>query len=84
VIEGGSICLKGKEDEFARRQEQLSLREVAIKRQEEELQAREATLKNKSDMKKDATEPFSGHEERGNNHATPSRKNVIDPASKIP
>jgi hypothetical protein len=58
------ICLKGKEDEFARRREQLSLREAAIKHQEEELQAHEAGVKNKSDRKKDAVEPFSGHKRK--------------------
>ena len=39
TLEGGSNCLKGKEDEVQRRQEQLVLHEAAIKH-EEELQTR--------------------------------------------
>ena len=59
------IRLKGKMDELARRREQLSLREAAIKHQEEEFQAREATLKNKSDRKKGAAEQYSRCESKG-------------------
>ena len=55
------IRLKGKEDDLARRREQLSMREAAIKRQEQELKIREAALKNK----KDAVEPSSGRNRKG-------------------
>ena len=57
------IHLKGKEDELARRREQLTLREAAIKpqEQEQELKVREEALKNK----KDATEPSSGRDRKG-------------------
>ena len=55
------IRLKGKEDDLARRREQLSMREATIKRQEQEFKIREAALKNK----KDAAEPFSGRDRKG-------------------
>lgn len=55
------IRLNGKEDELARRREQLSLREAAIKRQEQELKVREAAHK----KKKDAAEPSSGRDRKG-------------------
>ena len=55
------IRLKGKEDDLARRREQLSMREAAIKRQEQELKIREAVLKNK----KDAAEPSSERDRKG-------------------
>jgi hypothetical protein len=55
------IRLKGKEDELARRREQLSLCEAAIKRKKKECEACEAALKNK----KDAVEPSSGHDRKG-------------------
>ena len=55
------IRLKGKEDDLARRREQLSMREAAIKRQEQELKIREAALKNK----KDAAEPSLGRDRKG-------------------
>ena len=55
------ICLKGKEDDLARRREQLSMREAAIKRQEQELKIQEAALKNK----KDVAEPSLGHDRKG-------------------
>ena len=54
------IHLKGKEDDLARRREQLSMREAAIKRQEQELKIWEAALKNK----KDAAEPSLGHDRK--------------------
>ena len=55
------IHLNGKEDELARKREQLSLHEATIKRQEQELKFREAALKNK----KDAAEPSSGRNRKG-------------------
>ena len=55
------IHLKGKEDELARRQEQISLCEAAIKRKKKEREACEAALKNK----KDAVEPSSGRDRKG-------------------
>ena len=57
------IHLKGKEDELARRREQLTLREAAIKpqEQEQELKVWEQALKNK----KDAAEPSSGRDRKG-------------------
>ena len=57
------IHLKGKEDELARRREQLSLCEAAIKpqEQEQELKVWEEALKNK----KDAAEPSSRRVRKG-------------------
>ena len=55
------IRLKAKEDELARRREQLNLHEAAIKRKEQELKFCEAALKNK----KDAVEPSSGRDRKG-------------------
>ena len=55
------IRLKGKEDELARRREQLSLHEAAIKRKEQELKFREAAVNNKND----AAEPSSGRSIKG-------------------
>ena len=55
------IRLKAKEDEMAKRREQLNLREAAIKRKEQELKLREAALNNKND----ATEPSSGRNIKG-------------------
>ena len=55
------IHLNGKEDELARKREQLSLHEATIKRQEQELKFREAALNNKDD----AAKPSSGHNIKG-------------------
>ena len=55
------IHLKGKEDELARRQEQISLCEAAIKHKEQELKFHEAALNNKND----AAKPSSGHNIKG-------------------
>jgi len=55
------IRLKSKEDDLARRREQLSLHETTIKRKEQELKFREAALKNKND----AAEPSSGRDKMG-------------------
>ena len=55
------IRLKGKEDELARRQEQISLCEAAIKCKKKEREACEAALKNK----KDEVEPSSGCDRKG-------------------
>lgn len=46
---GGPNPSEGKENELARKREQLSLYEAAIKRQEQELKAGEVALKNKKD-----------------------------------
>lgn len=56
-LRAGKICLKSKEDELVRRQEQLSLCEGDIKHYEKEHQACEASLNNKSDQKRDDMEP---------------------------
>ena len=55
------IRLKAKEDELARRMEQLHLCEAAIKHKEQELKFREAALNNKND----AAKPSSGHNIKG-------------------
>ena len=55
------IRLKSKEDDLARRREQLSLHETTIKRKEQELKFREAALNNKND----AAKPSSGHNIKG-------------------
>ena len=51
------IRLKGKEDEFARRREQISLHEAAIKRKEQELKFCEPAL--------NAAESSSGRDRKG-------------------
>jgi len=50
------IRLKGKEDDLARRREQLSMREAAIKRQEQELKVRE---------QENVAEPSLGRDRKG-------------------
>ena len=55
------IRLKAKEDEMAKRREQLNPHEAAIKRKEQELKFHEAALNNKND----ATEPSSGRNIKG-------------------
>lgn len=68
------ICMKGKEDELARKWEQLSLRAVAINCYEKELQVHDTYPKNNNVNKKDAVEPSLRYErERENTHATLDR-----------
>jgi uncharacterized protein YecA (UPF0149 family) len=55
------IRLQGREEQLARRREELNLREANIKRREEELQAREAALRNK----REGAEPSSRREKTG-------------------
>jgi hypothetical protein len=64
------ICLKGKEDELARRREQLSLCEAAIKHKKKSVKL----VRQLSRTRRMQWNHLQGATGRGNHNATPRRK----------
>ena len=75
------IRLKGKMDELARRREQLSLREAARRKSFKLVRQLSRT---RVTGRRVPRNNLQGVIVRGNNHATPSRKDVIDSRNYIP